>query len=154
MSKLQVMNGAPNEIIMVREFDAPKKLVIQAMTTPELLQRWLGGKRAQVTKVSIDLRVGGTYRYVFQRRDGGEFAFGGEYRELGDDRIVQSEKFDGSPSESVVTTTFLEAGGRTTVRIAVAFESAAVRDMVMKTGMTDGAGESYDELESLLAESR
>lgn len=151
MTKLTLQTGAPNEIIMQREFAAPRALVIHAMTTPELIQRWLGGKRASVLKASVDLRVGGRYRYVFRRTDGGEFAFGGEYRELADDRIVQTEKFDDYPSESTVTTTFTEIAGKTLVRIAVAFESQAVRDMVMKSGMTEGAGESYDQLEALLA---
>lgn len=151
MTKLTLETGAPHEIIMQREFDAPRKLVLHAMTTPELIQRWLGGKRATVLKAAVDLRVGGSYRYVFRRPDGGEFAFGGVYRELADDRIVQTEKFDGYPSESTVTTTFIETGRKTSVRIVVAFESQTVRDMVMKSGMTDGAGESYDQLEALLA---
>lgn len=151
MSKLMLLTGAPNEIVMEREFNAPRRLVVKAMTTPELIKRWLGGKRATVISAEVDLRVGGRYRYVFRRPDGHEFAFGGVYRELGDERVVQTEKFDDYPGESVVTTTWTERDGKTTLHIVVAFESKAVRDIVIGTGMADGAGESYDQLDDVLA---
>jgi uncharacterized protein YndB with AHSA1/START domain len=152
MSKLQVSTEVPNQIVMVREFAAPRALVMKAMTTPELIQRWLGGTRATVVSVAVDLRVGGSYRYLLRGPDGGELAFGGVYRELGDDRIVQTEKFDGFPSESTVTSTFTEAGGTTTLRVVVEYESSTIRDLVIENSMTDGAGESYDQLEALLAQ--
>lgn len=151
MSKLKLLTGAPNEIVMEREFNAPRRLVVQAMTAPALIQRWLGGKRATVISAQVDLRVGGSYRYVFRRPDGQAFAFGGVYRELGDERVVQTEKFDDYPGESVVTTTWTEHAGKTTLHIVVAFESQAVRDLVIGTGMADGAGESYDQLDDVLA---
>jgi uncharacterized protein YndB with AHSA1/START domain len=151
MTKLTLLPGAPNEIIMTRELHAPRALVVQAMTTPELIKRWLGGVRAEVLSVEVDLRVGGRYRYVLRNRKGSEFAFGGVYREISDDRVVQTEKFDDYPGESTVTTTWTEAGGKTTLRIVVAFESAQIRDLVMGTGMADGAGESYDQLDAVLA---
>jgi uncharacterized protein YndB with AHSA1/START domain len=151
MSKLKLLTGAPNEIVMEREFHAPRRLVVKAMTTPELIKRWLGGTRATVISAEVDLRVGGQYRYVFRRPDGKEFAFGGVFRELGEERTVQTEKFDGYPGESVVTTTWTEHDGKTTLHIVVAFESPAVRDLVISTGMTNGAGESYDKLDDVLA---
>ena len=151
MSKLKLLSGAPNEIIMEREFDAPRHLVIQAMTTPELIKRWLGGVRATVVTAELDLRVGGRYRNVFRLPDGHEFTFTGVYREITDDRIVHSEKFDDHPSESVVTTTLTENAGKTTLHMVIAFESPEVRDLVLRTGMSDGAGESYDKLDELLA---
>ena len=151
MSKLKLLTGAPNEIVMEREFDAPRRLVVQAMTTPEFIKRWLGGKRATVVSAEVDPRVGGRYRYVLRRPDGVQFAFGGVYRELSDERAVHTEKFDDYPGESLVTTTWTEKAGKTTLHIVVAFESQAVRDIVMGTGMADGAGESYDKLDDVLA---
>ena len=151
MSKLKVLPGAPNEIIMQREFDAPRRLVLQAMTTPELIKRWLGGVRATVVTAELDYRVGGRYRNVFRLPDGHEFQFSGVYREISDDRLVHTEKFDDHPAESVVTITLTESGGKTTLHMVIAFESQEIRDMVAGTGMAEGAGESYDKLDELLA---
>jgi uncharacterized protein YndB with AHSA1/START domain len=152
MSKLKVLTGAPNEIVMQREFNAPRHLVIKAMTTPELVKRWLGGVRTEVLSAAIDYRVGGSYRYVFRPHGGSEFTFTGTYREISDERVVHSERFnDEANHEAIVTTTMTETGGVTTLHMVIAFASQAVRDMVAGTGMADGAGESYDELEKLLA---
>lgn len=151
MSKLKLLIGAPNEIVMEREFDAPRRLVKQAMSTPELIKRWSGGKRAIVTDAEVDLRVGGRYRTAYRTHDGHEFAFGGVYREVSDERIVHTEQMEGTPGEAVVTTTLTERDGKTTMRLVMAFESAEVRDMVFATGMADGAGESYDSLDDVLA---
>jgi uncharacterized protein YndB with AHSA1/START domain len=151
MTKLRVLPGAANEIVMEREFDAPRRLVIQAMSTPALIKRWLGGVRAEVTIAEHDLRVGGTYRHVFKLPDGHTFQFTGVYREVSDDRIVHTEKFDDNPAESVVTITLTEVAGRTRLHMVIAFASPELRDMVAATGMADGAGESYDKLAELLA---
>jgi len=150
MSKLTVSTEVPTEIRMTRSFDAPAHLVRRAMSEPALLEQWLGGVRARVASAEVDLRVGGTYRYVFALPDGSSFFFSGVFREVGDDRIVHSELFNGEPPGSVVTTKFSEKGGKTTVSWVIAFDSQEIRDMVLATGMTDGAGESYDELEKLL----
>ena len=152
MTKLKILPGAPNEIVMQREFNAPRPLVIQAMTTPALIQRWLGGVRATVVVAEMDYRVGGRYRNVFRLPDGHEFSFTGVYREVSDERVVHTERFDDNPNESVVTTTLTEANGKTTLHMVIAFETAEVRDMVVGTGMAEGAGESYDQLDKLLAE--
>lgn len=151
MSKLKVLTGAPNEIVMEREFNAPRRLVVQAMSTPDLIKQWLGGVRAEVVVAEHDLRVGGTYKHVFKLPDGSTFQFTGVYREVSDDRIVHTEKFDDNPAESVVTITLTERAGRTTLHMVVAFANAEIRDMVFGTGMADGAGESYDKLDELLA---
>jgi uncharacterized protein YndB with AHSA1/START domain len=152
MKKLQLIPGAPNEIIMEREFAAPRALVHRAMTEPELVKRWLGNECAAVIDVQVDLRVGGSYRHVFRRPDGVEFTFTGIYKELGVDRTVHTERFNDMPGEAVVTTTLTERDGITTMRMVEAFESAQVRDFVLGTGMADGAGLSYDHLERLLTE--
>lgn len=150
-SKLKVTTEVPDEIQMTRTFDAPRRLVVKAMSTPELIKRWLGGVRATVLSVDVDFRVGGKYRYVLRANKGGhEFGFGGTYREISDERVVHSEAFDGYPGESQVTTTFVEQAGKTTMTVTVRFESQAVRDAVLATGMANGAGESYDALETVL----
>ncbi len=152
MSKLDVdITGSPTEIKMTRVFDAPRRLVLKAMTTPELVKRWLGGKRATVTDATCDFRVGGTYRNVFCTLDGYEFAFTGTYLEITDERIVHSERFNDDPGEARVTITLTEHAGKTTMVSVMAFPTQEIRDTVVATGMSDGAGESYDVLEKLLA---
>jgi uncharacterized protein YndB with AHSA1/START domain len=151
MGKLKVLPGAPNEIVWEREFDAPRRLVLKAMMTPELITQWLGGVRATVISAEVDARVGGSYRYVLRANNGHQFAFGGTYRELSDDRVVHTEKFDDYPNESVVTVDITESGGKTKLHMVIAFESAEIRELVAKTGMAEGAGESYDKLEELIA---
>lgn len=151
MSKLKLLPGAPNEIVMEREFNAPRRLVVKAMSTPELIKRWLGGVRAEVVNAEVDFRVGGSYRYDFRCPGAPDFTFTGVYREISDDRIVHTEKFNDLPNESVVTITMTERAGKTTLRVVSAFESAELREMVFGTGMADGAAESYDKLDELLA---
>lgn len=151
MSKLKVTTDVPNEIHMTRTFDAPRRLVMRAMTTPSLLTRWLGGVRATVVSVESDLRVGGKYRHLFRRPDGVEFALGGVFLEIGEDRIVETQALEGQPGEATITTTWLEQDGKTTMTIVMRFDSQAMRDAVLATGMAVGASESYDELEKLLA---
>src|SRR3954451_5718015 len=106
------------EILMVREFDAPRPLVYAAYTTPELVRRWWAGRRGRVTHAEIDLRVGGRWRYVMLADGGFEVAFHGEYQEIvPDERLVNTEIFEGAPPEAgaaVVTCSFEDAGdGRT-----------------------------------------
>lgn len=151
MSKLQVDTSVPNEIKMTRAFDAPRRLVMKAMMTPELIKRWQGGVRSTMLSVDVDARVGGTYRYAFRANNGYEFAFSGVYREVSEDRVVHTERFNDDPNEALVTTTFVEHDGATTLTIVIAFPSPEMRDAVLATGMADGAGESYDMLDELLA---
>lgn len=148
--KTKIIPGAPNEIIMEREFAAPRALVHRAMTEPELVKRWIGNECSPVITVESDVRVGGTYRHVFRRPDGVEFTFSGIYKEIGLERTVHTERFNDMPGEAVVTTTLTERDGITTMRMVETFESAEVRDFVLGTGMADGANLSYDNLERLL----
>ena len=151
MSKLQVTTDVPEEITMVRTFDAPRRLVMRAMSEPALIKRWNGGKRAEVAACEVDFRVGGGYKTVFRLPDGSEFFFSGTYQEIADGRVVHTELFNGEPPGSIVTITLVEHGGKTTVTMVVRFESQDVRDMVVATGMAEGAGESYDVLDEVLA---
>jgi uncharacterized protein YndB with AHSA1/START domain len=108
------------QILITREFDAPKHLVYKAWTTPELVKRWWNAKRGEVTVAEIDLRVGGTWRSVMVTEDGFEVAFHGEYREIvPNERIVTTEVYEGAPegedAETLNTLTFTEVDGRTTL---------------------------------------
>lgn len=147
---LEVVIDVPTEIKMVRTFDAPRRLVIQAMTTPDLMKRWMGGKRAIVTGAEVDFRVGGKYRHAYRTHDGFEFAFVGTFLEIAEDRIVMTESFEGQPGEARLTTTYVERNGKTTMTVVMSFPTREARDAVLETGMTTGAGESYDELNKLV----
>jgi uncharacterized protein YndB with AHSA1/START domain len=151
MTKLQVTTDVPTDIKMTRTFDAPRRLVMRAMTEPALIKQWLGNSRSAIVAADVDFRVGGNYRYVFRRGDGVEFSFTGVYREIGEDRVVHSERFDDNPEEATITTTWVEHGGKTTMTLVMRFSSQAVRDMVVATGMESGAAESYDNLAALVA---
>jgi uncharacterized protein YndB with AHSA1/START domain len=142
------------QILITREFDAPKRLVYRAWTTPELVMRWWSGRRGAMKSAEIDLRVGGTWRYVMVAEGGYEVAFHGEFREIvPEERIVTTEVFEGMPegdSEPAVdTVTFAEAGGRTTLSLLTQVSSREVRDMILDSGMEVGMQEQMDLLEEL-----
>ena len=143
------------EIRLTRLFDAPKRLVFEAMTKSEHVKRWWGclGEGYSVPVCEIDLRPGGAWRFV-NHHPKGEAAFYGAYREITPpDRLVFTEFWEEFPdSESVVTAVFTEENGRTRLTATVLYPSLEVRDMVVKSGMSRGAGISYDRLEDLVAE--
>src|SRR5204863_2662609 len=135
-----VMLPADDQILITREFDAPRELVYRAWTTPELVKRWWSGRRGEVTSIEIDLRVGGRWRYVMVANEGFEVAFHGEYREIvPNERIVSTEVYEAVPdAEAVDTVTFAEADGRTLVSILVQHTSKEHRDAHVDSGMEDG----------------
>ncbi|MDX6689409.1 MAG: hypothetical protein QOG15_866 [Solirubrobacteraceae bacterium] len=145
------------QILVTREFDAPKHLVYKAWTTPELVKRWWSGGRGEVTTCEIDLRVGGAWRYVMLAHGEFEVAVHGEYREIvPDERIVNTEVFEmpGAPplapeDEPLNTVTFSEAGGRTTLELLVQTTSKELRDMIAGSGMESGMQEGLDILEQI-----
>jgi uncharacterized protein YndB with AHSA1/START domain len=143
------------QILIAREFDAPKHLVYQAWTTPELIKRWWHAKRGEVTVADVDLRVGGKWRWVMVVTDGGfEVAFHGEYRELiPNERIVHTEIFEGAPGGGeegvLVTLTFTEKDGRTTVTSLTETENREVRDAIIDSGMEAGMQDAMDLLEQV-----
>jgi uncharacterized protein YndB with AHSA1/START domain len=142
---------ADDQILITREFDAPAHLVYRAWTTPELVKRWWAGKRGEVTLAEIDLRVGGTWRYVMTAHGEFEVGFHGEYRELVEnERIVSTEVYEGAPEgEALNTLTLTEQDGRTSVSILVTHQSQAFRDMHIESGMEGGMNESLDALEQV-----
>jgi uncharacterized protein YndB with AHSA1/START domain len=153
---LQLTAPGEREIVMTRGFDAPRQLVFDAHTKPELIKRWLLGPPGWSMPVcEIDLRVGGTYRYVWRHdRNGTEMGMGGLYREIvAPERIVHTERFDEAwyPGEALNTLVLVEKGGRTTLTQTVRYESREARDAVLKSGMESGVAASYERLADLLA---
>jgi uncharacterized protein YndB with AHSA1/START domain len=144
------------EILMVREFDAPRDLVYKAYTTPELVKRWWAGRRGTVTSVEIDLRVGGQWRYVMTASEGFEVAFHGEYHEIvANDKLVNTEVFEGAPEAgaALVTCTFEDIQeGRTRLSMLTSVDNKEIRDTIIATGMESGAQEGLDILEEIAIE--
>ncbi len=143
---------ADEQILITREFNAPKHLVYRAYTTPELVKRWWSGQRGEVTLAEIDLRVGGSWRFVMVTPDGMEVGFHGEYREIvADERLVATEVYEGAPGgeAGLNTLTFTEKDGRTTLSLLCEYPSKEVRDMVIDSGMEGGMQEAMDALEQV-----
>jgi uncharacterized protein YndB with AHSA1/START domain len=145
------------QILITREFDAPRHLVYKAWTTPELVERWWHANRGEVTLVEIDLRVGGTWRYVMVADEGFEVGFHGEFREIvPHERIVSTEVYEGLPEgvseedgTTVNTATFTEAGGRTTLTLLIQAASKVSRDAIIESGMEEGLQDALDLLEQI-----
>jgi uncharacterized protein YndB with AHSA1/START domain len=145
------------QILITREFNAPKHLVYQAWTTPELVKQWWSGQRGTMTTVEIDLRVGGRWRYVISTNGGFEVAFHGEYREIvPNERIVTTEVFEAPDAEALPeaevplnTVTFTEVDGRTTLTLLVETTTKELRDVIINSGMELGMQEQMDLLEQI-----
>ena len=153
---LTVTTPSDREIVMTRVFNAPRRLVFDAHTKPELVKRWLLGPPGWSMPVcEIDLRVGGKYRYVWRRdTDATQMGLGGVYREIvAPERIVNTERFDEAwyPGEGLGTLVLTERQGKTTLTNTMRYESRAARDGVLKSGMEKGVATSYDRLAELLA---
>jgi uncharacterized protein YndB with AHSA1/START domain len=152
---LHVATRGEWEIVMTRVLDAPRTLVFDAFTKPELVRRWLLGPDGWSMPVcEIDFRVGGRYRYVWHHTNGNEMGMGGIYREIViPERIVSTEKFDHEwyPGEAVGTLVLVEQDGKTTVTQTVLYDSRETRDAVLKSPMESGVAAGYDRLEQMLA---
>jgi uncharacterized protein YndB with AHSA1/START domain len=156
IGNLTVTTTGDREIVLTRTFDAPRHLVFEAMTRPELVKRWLAGPPGwQMTVCEIDLRVGGRYRYAWRMESGAEMGMGGEFREIAaPERIVQTEVFDQAwyPGEAIGTLLLKERAGKTELELRVRYESAEALQAVLKTPMDEGVAASYDRLAELLAQ--
>jgi uncharacterized protein YndB with AHSA1/START domain len=144
------------QILITREFAAPRHLVYKAWTTPELVRRWWHANRGEMTVAEIDLRVGGKWRFAMVTEDGFEVAFHGEYREIvPNERIVSTEVYEGAPQPEGVeegtlnTMTFAEADGRTKVTILVEAPRKEIRDAIIESGMEAGMQDAMDLLEQV-----
>jgi len=156
MGNLKVTTPSDREIALTRVFDAPRTLVFDAHTKPDLVRQWLLGPPGWSMPVcEMDVRVGGTYRWVWRHdRDGTEMGMGGVYREIvKPERLVTTERFDEAwyPGEGLNTLVLVEQGGRTTLTQTMRYESREARDAVLKSGMEQGVAASYDRLADLLA---
>jgi uncharacterized protein YndB with AHSA1/START domain len=147
---LKVTTPTDREIVLTRVFDAPRRLVFDAFTKPELLKRWFGPRGWSLVVCDVDLRVGGGFRFVLRGPDGRDMGMRGVYREIAaPERSVHMESFDDYPGESQVTAVLVEQGGRTTLTATVLYPSKEIRDAVINSGMEHGAAESYDKLAEL-----
>ena len=145
------------QILITREFDAPRHLVYRAYTTPELIKRWWSGERGEVIRAEVDLRVGGRWRYVMVANGGFEVGFHGAYREIvPNERLVFTEIYEMPEAEAmpeadapVNTATFTEVHGRTTLTLLTETGNKELRDMIIDSGMEGGMQEGMDALEQV-----
>jgi uncharacterized protein YndB with AHSA1/START domain len=142
------------QILITREFDAPRHLVWRAWTTPELVRRWWHAGRGEMTVCEIDLRVGGTWRYAMEAEGFGEVGFHGEYREIvPDERLVSTEVYEGIPDAdahaALDTLTLEEVDGRTLMTVLVEHPTKEGRDAHIESGMEDGMQDAMDLLEEV-----
>jgi uncharacterized protein YndB with AHSA1/START domain len=154
MAKTQITAepGVP-QIVITREFDAPRELLFRAYTEPELLVQWLGPRRMTMIVDRFEVRDGGIWRYTHQDAAGNEHAFHGVFHGTpSPDGIVQTSEYEGSPGHvSLETATFEEHGGRTLVRLNSVFQSVEDRDRMVESGMEQGVNEGMERLDELLA---
>jgi uncharacterized protein YndB with AHSA1/START domain len=163
IDKAQVTMPSDREVAVVRSFKAPRALVFRAYTEPELVRRWMVGYPGWSMPVcEMDVRVGGRYRWRWRNdTDGKEFGFAGTFRAVEPpSRLVNTEAYDPGTAadhypagDTLVTTTFTEEGGITTMSSVIEYGSKEARDAAVKTGMTDGMEQSYQLLDRLLLES-
>jgi len=156
MGTLKLTTPSDREIAMTRVFDAPRQLVFDAHTKPDLVRQWLLGPPGWSMPVcEMDVRVGGTYRWLWRHdTNGTEMGMGGVYREIvAPERLVTTERFDEAwyPGEALNTLVLIEQGGRTTLTQTMRYESRDARDAVIKSNMEKGVAASYDRLADLLA---
>jgi len=148
---LAVTTPTPNQIVLTRVFNAPRTLVFDAFTRPELLKRWFGPRGWLLVTCEVDLRVGGHFRFVLRSPEGNHMGMRGTYREIDAPyRSVHIESFDDLPGESEVVTELAEREGKTVLTATITYTSHEIRDAVIKSGMEHGAAESYDRLAELL----
>ena len=142
------------QILITREFDAPRHLVYRAYTEPELIRRWWHANRGEIQSIEVDLRVGGLWKYAMKANGGFEFSFHGQYREIvPDERLVSTETYSGAPDvEAMDITTFTEKDGRTYLETLVQHPNRQSRDAHLESGMEDGLQDALNLLEQLVHE--
>ena len=151
-SALSVTLPSDREIMLTRVFDAPRRLVFEAWTKPEHLVHWFGRRGWTLPVCTVDLRVGGAWRFVMREAACKDVGMRGVYREIVPyERLASTESFDDYPGESLNTMTFSEKDGKTTLTTSVLYPSKEVRDAVIEMGMEQGAGETLDRLSEHLA---
>jgi uncharacterized protein YndB with AHSA1/START domain len=147
--KLTAEPGKPT-IVLERVFDAPRRLVYQAVTTPELVRRWWGCPMGALSVCEMDLRVGGRWRFVMRGVDGNDHQFRGVYREIvPNEKVVQTSQYMEYP-EALETMTLEEQDGKTTLRTVVLHQSVEGRDAHIASRMEEGANTAFDHLDEVL----
>ncbi len=152
---LRVSTPGDREIVIARDFRAPRQLVFDAYTKPELLRRWFGPHGYTLVACDIDLRVDGHWRYVVRRPDGTTMTLQGYFQEVvRPEVLITTQTFDEgdyiADNASLCTTTFLERDGTTTLTTRVRYPTPDVRDEMARSGMADGMGGGYERLADLL----
>lgn len=149
---LNVTTPTEREIVMTRVVDAPRQLVFEAWTSPEHLRHWMLGPPGWSMPVcEVDLRPGGSWHFVWRKSDGTEMGMSGEYREIvPPERVVHTEKWGVEWPETINTVLLAEENGKTTVTMKILYPSKEARDAALKTGMKEGAGQSFDRMEEYL----
>jgi uncharacterized protein YndB with AHSA1/START domain len=152
---LTVSTPSDHEIVLARDFDAARHLVFDALTRPELLKRWYGARGWNLVVCEVDLRVGGTWRFVSRGPDGTDLGHGGVYRVIQPPgRLVYTELFDNQsyPGESLISHELVERAARTTLVTTIRYATREGRDRVLRYPMARGVGESYDRLAAVLVD--
>lgn len=149
---LTITTPSDKEIVMTRVFDAPRDLVFKAFTDPDLIPKWWGPRKYTTTVDKMDVRPGGSWRFITHDKDGNEDAFHGEFREIvPPERVVQTFEWEGLPGHvSIDTANFEELDGKTKVTTTSLFDSVEDRDGMLQSGMEEGAKETWDRLAELL----
>lgn len=154
-ASLHITTPSMREIVMTRVFDAPRQVVFDAWTRPDMLRRWFGPRGYRLVVCEVDLRVGGAWRFVVRAPDGSEMTLRGTYREImAPERLVSTEFNECTAqgdAEALSTVAFAEDGGRTTLTHTVRYPSQDIRDAVLASGMEYGVGQAYDKLAETLA---
>lgn len=140
------------ELVITRDFDAPRRLVWDAHVRPEHIPRWmLGPPGWTMTVCEVDLRPGGSWHFVWRHAGGEEMSMTGVYREIAPpERLVNTEAWGGDWAETLSTMILTEAGGATTMRNTMRYPSKEARDRALESGMKDGLDISYDRLDEVL----
>jgi uncharacterized protein YndB with AHSA1/START domain len=155
-STLTVTLPSDREIVLSRDFDAPRELLFDALSKPEHIAHWWGQAGSTMAACELDFRPGGTWRFVERDASGNEWGFRGEYRDIvRPERVVQTFEFEGMPGHISVETMVLEDlvqnhGRKTRMTVTSVFDSVEDRDGMLQSGMEKGASESYDRLADYL----
>ena len=153
MTKLKVVaEPGKHEILMTRDFDAPRALVFKAYTDPKLVSQWWGPKGATTTVDQMDVKPGGIWRYVQRDPDGSEYGFYGVYHQItAPERLVCTFEFEGTPGHVLLETIIFEDhDGKTKLIDSLVFQSVADRDGMLQSGMEEGSEEGWDRFADLL----
>jgi uncharacterized protein YndB with AHSA1/START domain len=147
-----VAEPGQHNLVMSRDFDAPRALVFKAMTDPTLVPRWWGPRSVTTIVDKMEVRMGGIWRYVQRDADGNEFGFRGVYHEITPpERLIYTFEWEGMPGHVLLeTVTFEEHAGKTTIKDSSVFQTVEDRDGMIQSGMEGGAAETWDRFEELL----